>query len=401
MPSDPILADMSLQDSKRIESIDLLRGFSLLGILVMNIQAFGMPVAAYFNPLVYGSFTGSDRFVWWITRLFFDVKFLSIFSMLFGSSLVLAGGRAQARRRLGWLLIFGLIHGYLIFFGDILFSYAVVGLLILPARDWSVGRQFRIALPLLAITPITLMALGFGYEWLPDSWRLELLKTVTDIDVAKDLAIFRSPYLEQLPHRAEITFSNHIFGTILESGWQASGCMLLGMAAVRSGFFERTHRSLRLAGVLFGVGLLLTTGGALFMWREDFAPRIWFFGQALHSAGVYGIAFGWVSFIVALSKVSGLQRFLGQVARLGRVAFSAYILQSLVGILVFSGLGLGQFGAWTRTELFIAPFFIWGVQILMAQAWTSRFRVGPLEALWRGLYRGDFSLGKNHLERRI
>lgn len=401
MPSDPILVDMSLQDSKRIESIDLLRGFSLLGILVMNIQAFGMPVAAYFNPLVYGSFTGSDRFAWWITRIFFDVKFLSIFSMLFGSSLVLAGGGAQARRRLGWLLIFGLVHGYLIFFGDILFSYAVVGLLILPARDWSVGRQIRIALPLLAIAPIALMALGFGYEWLPDSLRLELLKTVTDIEVAKDLAIFRSPYLEQLPHRAEITFSNHIFGTFLESGWQASGCMLLGMAAVRSGFFERTHRSLRLAGVLFGVGLLLTTGGALFMLREDFAPRIWFFGQALHSAGAYGIAFGWVSFLVALSKVSGLQRFLGHVARLGRVAFSAYILQSLVGLLVFSGLGLGQFGAWTRTELFIAPFFIWGVQILMAQAWTSRFRVGPLEALWRGLYRGDFSFGKNHLDRLI
>jgi uncharacterized protein len=377
----------------RIGAIDLLRGFSLLGILIMNIQTFAMPIAAYFNPLVYGELTGGDSSIWWITRIFFDVKFLSIFSMLFGASLVLAGG-GQARRRLGWLLIFGLLHGYLIFVGDILFSYAVVGLLILPARNWSVTQQVRTALALLAVAPLTLLGLGLGYEWLPDSWRLELLRSVTALDVANDLAIFRSPYLEQLPHRAELTFSNHIFGTLLESGWQAAGCMFLGMAAVRSGFFEATHRSLRLTGLLWGAGLALTSAGALWMWHENFAPRIWLFGQALHMAGAGGIAWGWVSFIVALSRRYPTHPLLQSVQRLGQVAFSAYILQSLIGLLVFSGLGLGQFGSWSRTELFFAPFLIWGAQLLMARAWTSRYRVGPLEALWRGLYRGDFSLGK-------
>ena len=85
---------------ERVVAIDVLRGFALLGILVMNIQGFAMPIAAYFNLLVYGSFEGVDRATWFVTRLFFDVKFLSIFSTLFGASLVLAGEGERATRRL-------------------------------------------------------------------------------------------------------------------------------------------------------------------------------------------------------------------------------------------------------------------------------------------------------------
>ncbi len=378
----------------RIEAIDILRGSALLGILVMNIQAFALPIAAYFNPMVYGDFSGSDRVAWLVTRLFFDVKFLSIFSMLFGASLVLAGGGVQAKKRLAWLLVFGLIHGYFLFVGDILFTYAIVGFLILPARTWAIKTQLRAGLALLMASPLTLAGLGICHEWLPDSLQSELFRTVTDLDVARDLAVFRSDYLSQLPHRAELSFSNQIHGTAFESGWQAAGCMLLGMAAVRSGFFQRTHEFIRVAVGFFSIGILMSALGVFFAMKNQFAPHAWLIGQSLHMAGSAGIAFAWLTGLVALSRMRALQGIFSNIARLGKVGFSAYILQSIAGMFVFCGQGFGQYGSWNRVDLIIAAVLFWVFQIFLAMAWTSRFRVGPLEAVWRGLSRGDFSLGR-------
>jgi uncharacterized protein len=246
----------------------------------------------------------------------------------------------------------------------------------------------------LTIAPVTLATLGLGYEVLPESIQTEVLRTVSDIDVASELLIFRSGYLQQLPLRAELSFSNQIFGTLFESGWQAAGCMLLGMAAVKAKFFETAPQYARMAAALFGVGLLITAAGILISLQGDFAPSAWLLGQSLHMAGSAGVAFGWVTLIITLSSLQPLQGWMDRVGRLGRVAFSAYIMQSLLGLFVFSGAGFAQYGSWTRTQLLFAPFLIWGVQVLLAKAWTSRFRVGPIEAVWRGLYRGDFSLGR-------
>ncbi len=136
------------------------------------------------------------------------------------------------------------------------------------------------------------VVLGLLFEQLPESVRSELFAIVSDVDVARHLAVFRSEYREQIPLRAELSFSNQIEGTLFESGWQAAGCMLLGLAALRSGGFEKGGRAFRMA------------------------------------------------------------RWIG-----------------------------------------IAGLVVWGLQILLAQAWMSRFRTGPMEALWRGLYLGNFSLG--------
>lgn len=378
---------------KRIHSIDVVRGFALLGILVMNIQAFAMPIAAYFNPLVYGGFDGLDRAAWFVTRLFFDVKFLSIFSTLFGASLVLAGGGARATRRLQWLVVFGLVHGYFLYVGDILFTYGVVGLVVVRARGWPIARQAKVGLALVASGSVLHATLGVLYPYLP-AWGLaEIDRVVSGHDVADQLAVFRSGYFAQLPARAAACFSNQIGGTLVESGWQSAGCMLLGMAAVRARFFEGETRLHRLGPVAFALGLAVTAAGIAVGLRGSFAPRAWLFTQALHLAGCVGVAFGLVVAIVALARAPWASFVTAPVARLGRVAFSAYILQSVAGLFVFCGPGLALYGTWGRARLFVAPFAFWLVELAVAVAWTSRFRFGPLEALWRGLYRGDFSLG--------
>ena len=161
------MTDTATRTPSRIVAIDVLRGFALLGILFMNIQAFAMPVAAYFNPLVYGGFEGPDRMAWFVTRLLFDVKFLSIFSTLFGASLLLAGEGPQAIRRLLWLIVFGLLHGPLLFFGDVLFTYGVVGLFVLQARAWPVARQVALGLSLVASGAVLHAALGAADPFVP------------------------------------------------------------------------------------------------------------------------------------------------------------------------------------------------------------------------------------------
>ena len=125
-----------IEISDRIASLDVLRGFAVLGILVMNIQAFAMPMAAYFNPTAYGDLSGVNFFTWLVSYLFVDQKFLSMFSLLFGAGICLFADRVEARsgrsaglhyRRMFWLLLFGLVHAYFLWSGDILVTYALCG----------------------------------------------------------------------------------------------------------------------------------------------------------------------------------------------------------------------------------------------------------------------------------
>ena len=127
-----------------IYSVDVLRGFALLGILAMNIVGFGWPGAAYGNPMRGGGFEGLDRVIWFFNHLVFETKMMTIFSMLFGAGLVLMDQRAEARgahirgvyfRRVLWLLVIGLVHAYLIWWGDILVLYAECGLLLYFFRN--------------------------------------------------------------------------------------------------------------------------------------------------------------------------------------------------------------------------------------------------------------------------
>ena len=119
--------------TERVLSIDVLRGFALLGILVMNIQTFAMIESAYFNPTAFGDFTGVHAAVWLLGRLFADQKFMSIFSMLFGAGVILMFDRAERKgsrfgriwfRSCFWLLMIGIVHAYILWYGDILFPYA-------------------------------------------------------------------------------------------------------------------------------------------------------------------------------------------------------------------------------------------------------------------------------------
>ena len=144
MDAEPVAVTSPVVATERIDAIDKLRGIAVAGILVMNIYGFAMPFAAYSNPLAYGGTEWYNVGTWFFTHFFFDQKFLPMFSMLFGAGLVMMAGRAEAKgvkyggiwyRRSFWLMMIGVVHGYLIWFGDILFHYALFGMFIYPFRN--------------------------------------------------------------------------------------------------------------------------------------------------------------------------------------------------------------------------------------------------------------------------
>lgn len=383
-----------MTEPKRVASIDVLRGVALVGILVMNIQSFAMPHTAYLNPTAFGSLDGLEGVAWSLGRLFFDFKFISLFSTLFGASLVLAGTASNPRRRLLWLVGFGLLHGYLVWYGDILFTYGVVGLAVLPALSWTVRRQVTVGLALLVVSSL-IAAFGFAFFDTVPAFILDDVRAHYEpSSVGAEVQAFRSGWLEQFAVRAPITFGNHVSGTLLESGWRAAGCMLLGMAAVRSRVFEGAVPAWPWVRLTLGPGLVVSGVGLWLQWSSGFGLRTWFLAQALHELGSIGVAAGLGLGIITLARRFDGALATQAIARLGRVAFSAYLMHSVVGTLVFGGHGLGQFGTWSRVALLLAPFVLWVVQLALAWWWTTRFTVGPLEALWRGLSRGTFSLGR-------
>ena len=162
--------------SVQIDSLDVLRGFALLGILIMNIQLFAMPDAAYFNPTAYGDLDGANFYVWLGSRLLADQKFMTIFSMLFGAGIVLMTTRAEARgggrsvhyRRMGWLAIIGLLHAHLLWSGDILFIYGVCGMLVYPLRHHPPGRLIVVGLVTLAVSSVFFIAAGASLAYWPE-----------------------------------------------------------------------------------------------------------------------------------------------------------------------------------------------------------------------------------------
>ncbi|MGC2112335.1 MAG: hypothetical protein WA655_22640, partial [Candidatus Korobacteraceae bacterium] len=173
-----------ITSKERIVSLDVLRGVALLGILPMNIQAFSMISAAYLNPTAYGDLHGANYWAWFLCHVLADEKFMTIFSMLFGAGIYLmtshieeAGGRPGLIhcRRMGWLLLFGLLHAYLLWWGDILVNYGLCGLLAYCFRKRSPRRLIVYGIVLVAIPSV----LFFYSAWSFPHWPVQQRQAFT------------------------------------------------------------------------------------------------------------------------------------------------------------------------------------------------------------------------------
>jgi len=385
---------------ERVRSLDSLRGFAVLGILVMNIQSFSMIGAAYINPMAYGDLSGANLWVWIVSHLLAAEKFMSIFSMLFGAGIVLMAERIDAQggkpgrvhfRRMCWLLVFGLLHAYLVWYGDILVAYALCGSLAFAFRRLSPGRLV-VAAGLFFVVPVLLSAMsGFSIRfWPPESYAQTLRSWLPPPEaVSRELDGMRGGWIAQMRTRAQGALFLQTFLFPFQTFWRVMSMMLLGMALYKWGVLtaKRTRQFyVRLA--LFGLvpGLLVVGLGVqqnfAADWKMDFSM---FVGSLFNYVGSLGVALGYIALVmiaVGAGWASNVQTLL---AGVGRMAFSNYILMSLLCMFVFYGNGLGLYGSVERVRQAVIVPAIWAVVLVVTPLWLSTRRYGPLEWLWRTL----------------
>jgi len=410
-----------IEAGKRIVSLDRLRGVAILGILVMNIYAFAMPFVAYTNPLRLGGTEPWNLGTWIFTHLLFDQKFISIFALLFGAGLVLMTSRAEARgnkpgriyvRRQLWLMVIGAAHGYLLWGGDILFLYALIGMLAYLFRKRQPRTLIIIACLLL---PVTLLinvgntsqvekmiaeaaaaeaSLERGEEL--DNEQQQLLKDwavqrafmmPTDEDMQADLDAYRGTYSEVVAYRAPVVAMMQVFLPIAYGIWRVGALMLIGMAMMKLGILtaERSagfYTRLMLTGYLLGLPLAAFSAWDLFAHEFDplYVMRI---GGITNYIGSLLVAFGHIGLVMLITKTGALQRVMERFAAVGRMALTNYLMHSVVLTPVFYGYGLGLYGSVPRAWQMVFVVGVVGFQLWFSPWWLARFRFGPVEWLWR------------------
>jgi uncharacterized protein len=440
-PSAPLPTPVA--EAQRILSIDALRGFALCGILLMNILTFAAPFAMYMNPAAVERPEGADLISWVVAVLFFDLKFMTIFSMLFGAGLALMADRAASRgpasdpnaprpqglaaifyRRTGLLILFGVLHAYLIWYGDILFFYGVCGLFLYLMRNWRPSVQLVVACVLM-IVPVLMFA-GVGaslWAWHEHGGLKQALEAQaasleggpalteaqagmiegwteaqagwqpTPEELEKERAAHLGSWHDTFLHRAELAIFMQIFLFPMFAAWRCGGMMLVGIALARWGVLsaERSTRFyVRLACFGYGLGLPLCALSAWDLWSSDFEMiRAYIVGLNLNYLGSLGVAMGHIALVMLAWKLwrTGviMNWIMNSLAAMGRMALTNYIAQSVICTAIFDGWGLGLFGSLSRPQMYLIVPGIWLVQALWSPWWLKRFQYGPLEWLWRTL----------------
>ena len=386
-------------ESRRIASLDVLRGFALLGILIVNIGAFSMPSAAYFDPTAYGDLSGINGWVWRLMHLFADLKFMAIFAMLFGAGIVLTADRIEARgssaagthyRRMAWLIVFGLLHAHLLWYGDILYWYGMCGLFVYLLRKRSPTTLIILGLLLLAVSSGLMLFAGSTADQWPPEMRQEIVSELKPSEEAKsaEIAAYKGSWLEQMEARTPASTEMQTGTFLTWAFWRVSGLMLLGMALFKLRVFnaERPRTLyLSLLGIAVFIGLPLIGNGIRYNFAIDWrAPEFFFLGLQFNYWASILVSLGWVSVVMLLCQ-KGVSLLTRPLAAVGRTAFSNYILQTLICTTIFYGHGLGLFGEVERIGQMGIVVVIWAVQLAISMLWLRHFRFGPLEWLWRTL----------------
>ena len=395
----------------RFITLDAMRGFAVMGILAMNIIGFAMPEWAYITPAAFGGDSVADRVIWLFSFIFIDGKMRGLFSLLFGASMMLVIDRAIAKgesaahvhyRRMVWLALFGLAHYFLIWFGDILFLYAMVGMIAFVFRDWSVDRLLRAALIIFGLG-LVIWGLQFGGLQLwqfvatqPDApadtarqYREMMAGAGFDMNPAAELALHRGAYSGIFADK--LSDWSAPLSTLLESICETLPLMMIGMAMNKSGFITgewEVSAYRRWASRLVPVGFLLTTMLAGWMIFVDYdritALAIFFFWGAIPRLL---LTIGYAAMLILLICRYHDHPMLARVAASGRAAFSNYLATSILMTTIFYGYGFGLFGHVSRVGLWVFVLGAWVIMLAWSKPWLAHFHYGPLEWLWRSLAR--------------
>ncbi|MBV8201413.1 MAG: DUF418 domain-containing protein [Acidobacteria bacterium] len=413
-----------IAQAERINSLDALRGFALLGILPANVLVFGMHLAAVNDPTVAGGATGLNLASWALFRVLVEGRMRCLFAMVFGASAILLTSRSEERagaataadvyyRRNLWLLLFGVAHAFLLFWGDILYPYALCGLILFPFRKLPAKK--------LLIIGALLIAWKAGWSAVVAFQQLERRSLAAAADAAAKAG--QQPTEEQgeakkqleaqrqqrKPSPAELQqearkWQGNPWAVIkararLVTEWEGLpyydpansdilSMMFIGMALFKLGVLSAA-RSYRFYAGMAAIGLLAGMPLSLLLaWlalESHFDRQTILFANVAYDVERLPIALAYVAVLMIVCKAGALRRLTGRLAAVGQMALSNYVLQSVVCSFVFTGYGLGLYGRLERYELYYVVAACWGLSLAASPAWLRHYRFGPLEWCWRSL----------------
>ena len=414
------MALTTTSETARIQTLDSLRGFALLGILLINILGFGLAASSYTYaaPTIVGT---GDLIAWVLVDLGFEGSMRGLFSILFGAGVLLfldreASGKERAYfKRTTWLLVFGLINGYLLLWpGDILLTYALAGFVLFFFRNLSTKALVRWSVSLFLLLTLYNGLLYGGLHMLRSA-EVETEALIAEgkepsaeqLEMASEWQIFEADYqpdpeslAEEINARGKSYSSafswnfTHNTAVIAETVPtfllpDAFVMMLIGMALYRLGVLQgqrsvRAYRNLAIGG--FTLGLLIN---AYEISTALAAPGDLLAGfsqlQPTYHLGRLAISMGWIGLVILTIKTGWLARAL---AAVGRMALTNYLMQSVICLFIFTGAGLGLVEELARYQLYGVVLLIWVFQLWFSPWWLKRYQFGPVEWAWRGLTYG-------------
>ena len=412
-----------VSEKGRISSVDLIRGVAVLGILVINIVGLGLPDPAYFDPSAYGGSTGWNLRAFFINSIFFEGAMRGLFSMLFGAGIILfmqikeeAGAGLELAetwyRRLILLILFGMVHSYLLVWpGDILFSYGIIGLLLFPFRNSRPRNLVLLAAGILIVGMV--MNIGEAktakrqqknyfealemfdkgesvphsvlmdyYGWIE---RYAVMKPTVD-KLENRVGNMQSGYFSAVKEMAkdsyyfesEYHYRHHYFDIL--------SMMLLGMALLRLRVLQ-AERSLRFYALLmligYGIGIPINIWETKTYIESGFDLITYYELLRTYDLGRIPIMLGHVGLIMLFFRSGIFKLFQRSLMAVGRMALSNYLLQTVIANIIF--IGFARYGRLQRYELYYIVLAIWVFQVVSSTIWLKYFAFGPFEWLWRTL----------------
>lgn len=375
---------------ERIQTLDLLRGISLLGILLVNILAFNYPMI-HVRLTEYLS-TPADLNAEKMLTIFIQGSFYPLFAWLFGYGLQMQMTKANelgqnfiktGSRRLAILLVIGLLHAFLIWFGDILIMYAVMGFLVLLML--KLKPILKMIISVVLFSGFTFLMIGI--YWLVDKAGGTDFSAFTDIVQVKSSveAYGNGSWMEAFNQRLSdlsIQLSPLMW---FQSLVTILPFMLAGAAASQWKLIENAKKLKVLWSILLVVGISV----GLFLKFQIYDEEQTMFGYALGTLlGAPILTIGYTALIVLLACIPNMLKILTLFQLVGRMSMTTYLMQSIIQSLLFYGFGLGLYGTLSIENLMIIAIAIFIIQIIFAWVWLSKFNQGPVEMVWKRLTYG-------------
>jgi uncharacterized protein len=386
--------------AERVELIDIVRGIALFGIFAANIRGFAGPALAYFNPNIFWHET-YDKVAQAFVDTFIQGKFITIFAVLFGVGFTAQLTRAAARNaKFGWtyarlfiLVLFGLAHGLFIWFGDILLVYGVTGFFLFFFRkrmDKTVATWAIVGY----LVPLLMMSIMFFVSL--SGAKIPAPPTPTPQQLADTVRVFADGSWAEIQKARTTDAVSHNWGYLPIMLLHILGLFLAGVLAWRHDFFRPSIDELpkykRWMMWGFAIGISGNVAATALRWALDIqpfppsGPSVLIF--AINMIAVPALSLAYVCAIILMYHSEAWRARIQRFGAIGKTALSNYLLQSIVGTLMFYSYGLGFFGKVGPALLLIPTVLVYALQAVISPWWVARFHFGPAEWVWRSLTYG-------------